>query len=491
MAAAPGRWAGGLETAAPWGALRDAEQCAVMRAPPMPPPPTEPPAISEEDLESSMRKNVAAGALGTVWMVAVYGLPLPLFMEAIHASGFQLGLMGAVRQLAMFAQLPSAFLVERLRRRKPFWAVVATAHRALWLVPALLPFLWPDGGAYWVVVLIIALGVSDALGNAGTAPWLSWMADLLPAGRAGRFWGSRQRLLSIVLLGAALSFGWVLDAANRAGHGLLGFSIVFAVAAIFGIGDIVIHLGVVEPALVRSGPGHSPWRRLTVPLQNRDFRRLTLAMGAWTAALALPGYAGGIPGFFNVVYLHEAFGATYSEASWLILASALGSVLWSRPIGQRIDHWGARRVALWLMAIGPLFTSAWFFVSPAQVSLPLVGAVPQPVVLISAASLVIGGFYGGIQLCQLRLTQAFTSSTGRTMAMAVHWSFVGVIGALGAISGGWIKDHFPAAWSAHPLPCGASFSYFHVLIALQVLLAWGVAWPLLRTVQKPRENSPL
>jgi MFS family permease len=435
---------------------------------------------------ASMRKNIAAGALGTVWLVAVYGLPLPLFMESIKASGFQLGLMGAVRQAAMFAQLPSAFIVERLERRKTFWATVAITHRALWLVPALLPLLWPGGSAYWVVVLIIALGLSDMLGNASTAPWLSWMADLLPAGRAGRFWGSRQRLLSVVVLIAALAYGWILDAANRPGAGLLGFTIVFAVAAIFGVADIVVHLGVSEPPPVRSAPGQTPWRRIAAPLRSRDFRRLTLAMGAWTAALALPGYFNGTPGFFNVVYLHEAFGATYSQASWLVLASALGAVLWSHPIGHRIDQYGARRVAMFLVTVGPLFTLVWFVAAPAPLQLPLIGAVPQPVVLVSVASLIIGGFYGGMQLCQLRLTQAFTPNAGRTVAMAVHWSSVGVIGALGALSGGWIKDHMPVAWNAITLPAGASLSYFHVLIVLQVLLAWGVALPLLWSVADPR-----
>ncbi len=435
-----------------------------------------------------MRKNIAAGALGTVWLVAVYGLPLPLFMEAIKATGFQLGLMGAVRQAAMFAQLPSAFLVERLDRRKRFWAIVATVHRSLWLVPAVLPFLWPGGGAYWVIVLIVTLGLSDALGNASTAPWLSWMADLLPASRAGRFWGGRQRLLAVVLLLAALAYGWILDVTNRPGYGLLGFSIVFAVAAIFGVGDIVVHFGVTEPVPVRSTPGQTPWRRIAVPLRNRDFRRLTLAMGAWTASLALPGYFNGTPGFFNVVYLHEAFGATYSQASWLVLASALGSVLWSHPIGHRIDQYGARRVATLLMTVGPLFTLNWFFVSPSQIRLPLVGAIPQPVVLMSVASLMIGGCFAGMQLCQLRLTQAFTTKAGRTVAMAVHWSFVGVIGSMGALTGGWIKDHVPPSWNALTVPGGAPLSYFHGIIALQVILAWGVALPLMRSVREPARS---
>ena len=305
------------------------------------------------------------------------------------------------------------------------------------------------------------------------------------AGRAGRFWGGRQRLLSIVVLLTAPAFGWILDATNRPGSGLLGFTIVFAVATIFGVADIAVHFGVSEPRPVRSEPGQTPWRRIAAPLRNRDFRRLTLGMGAWTAALAMPGYSNGTPGFFNVVYLHEAFGASYSQASWLILASATGAILWSRPIGHRIDRFGARRVAMFLVTAGPLFTLAWFFAAPSQVRLPLVGTVPQPVILMSLASLVIGGFYGGMQLCQLRLTQAFTGQAGRTVAMAVHWSFAGVIGALGALAGGWLKDHIPSAWGALAVPGGAPLSYFHLIIACQALLAWGVALPLMASLREP------
>jgi hypothetical protein len=107
----------------------------------------------------------------------------------------------------------------------------------------------------------------------------------------------------------------------------------------------------------------------------------------------------------------------------------------------------------------------------------------------SAASLVIGGFYAGIQLCQYRLTQMFTPNTGRTVAMAVHWSTAGLIGSVGALSGGWIKDHMPPAWTTHVLPGGTHFSYFHVLILLQTLLAWCVALPLLASVKDPRLES--
>jgi len=70
--------------------------------------------------------------------------------------------------------------------------------------------------------------------------------------------------------------------------------------------------------------------------------------------------------------------------------------------------------------------------------------------------------------------------------MAVHWSCAGLIGSLGALAGGWIKDHMPPTWNAWTLPCGAHFSYFHVLILLQVLFAWCIALPLLKSVREPR-----
>ena len=206
-------------------------------------------------------------------------------------------------------------------------------------------------------------------------------------------------------------------------------------------------------------------------------------MGAWAAALALPGYYYGTPGFFNVVYLHEAFGASYSQASWLILASASGAILWSHQIGHRIDQYGARRVAMVLATIGPLFTLAWFFASPTRMHLPFIGALPQPVPVMCTASLMIGGCFAGMQLCQFRLTQLLTPQAGRTVAMGVHWSIVGTIGAIGAVSGGWIKDHTPASWATHLVPGGAPLSYFHIIIALQVLLAWGVVVPMLWSVR--------
>ena len=433
-----------------------------------------------------MRWNVVAGAVGMGWAAVAYGMPLPMFMEAIGASGKQLGAVGSLRQLAMLAQIPAAFFFERLSRRKPMWALVVFTHRLIWAVPAALPLLLPARRDLYPLIVITALAVSDFLANLGSAPWMSWMADLLPGERSGRFWGKRQRIMSAALVLAAAAFGKLLDA-FPAGAGLTGFSIVFALGALAGMGDIVIHCGVHEPSPVPHPRADPLWERIAAPLRDRAFRRLTWALGAWSCAISMPGIANGLPGFFNVLYLKESFGATYSQASLLLIASAIGGMIWTPWIGRLIDRHGARWTIVRLMLAGSATTLAWFFVSPKRIvfPLPLLGAqsMPQAVLLASAASLVVGGLYSGVLLCQMRLSQMHTASEGRTVTMAVHWSLVGLMASSGPMLAGAIKDHFPAAWSAHLLPCGAAFSYFQIIILLHALVIWLIAVPLLRREQ--------
>src|SRR5688500_4141623 len=152
--------------------------------------------LSPEELERSLSRNTLAGFFGMLWMTAALGVPLPLLMQAVGASGFQLGLLSGTWQIATLAQIVSALAVENFPRRKPYWAAVSLVHRSLWIVPALLPFLLPARQDLWPWLIIGSLALANFLGQASTAPWQSWMADLLPSARAGRFWGERHRVLS-------------------------------------------------------------------------------------------------------------------------------------------------------------------------------------------------------------------------------------------------------------------------------------------------------
>jgi MFS family permease len=444
-----------------------------------------PPALTqtlpEEELERSLSRNTMAGFFGMLWMTVALGMPLPLLMRAVGASGFQLGLLAGTWQIAMLAQIVSALAVEHLPRRKPYWAAVSLLHRSLWIVPALLPIVLPQRQDLWPWAIIIALALANLLGQAGTAPWQSWMADLLPSERAGRFWGDRHRVLAYGLALGALIYGLILDHETPAAHPFLGFQMVFTIATVCGLADIFIHLTVHEPMPHPLHPSITLIERLKAPLRQKSFVRFTLAMGVWVGAQAMLGYTIGLPGFFSMVYLKEQFGTTYGQAAVVFIASAIGAAIWTPAIGRLLDRWGGRRVMLLLILLGPFTMLPWLALSGGSWHLPLVARpIPQPVVLLSFVALVLGGIYSGSWVSQVRFTQLLTNPSGRTVAMGLHWTIVGLVASFGPLLAGLIKDHFHSPY----------LNYYQLLILLHVALAWLVALPLVWGIHDPAVETP-
>jgi hypothetical protein len=424
-------------------------------------------------MQRSLRFNIAAGFFGMFWICAPLGAPLPLLMQAVEATSTQLGILSAAWQVAMLAQIPAAFLAEGLGRRKAMWAVVSIAHRLLWASPAVLPWLFPAAKTEMAGYLILALGLSNLLANLGTASWTSWMADLVPEHSAGRFWAVRQRVLSAGLIVATGLYGWVLDRPEWQGS-LTGFQWVFALCSACGVADILVHCLVEEPGRKTPPVWGNFLGRLAAPFRVRGFFTLTLLMALWTGAQSLLGYTLAMPGFFSMVHLRESFGATYSQASLIFIAAALGAGLFTGVLGPWMDSAGAAAVLRRLLVLAPLSMMAWWLASPGEWR--LAGHVwPAAVGWMSLAALAQGAFLTGAFLCQFRLTQMCTQEHGRTVAMAVHWSIAGVGGALGAVFAGWLKE---------VLSAGSGFSWpghgyaFDVLVLLHVAIAWLVALPL-------------
>ncbi|MFZ4775438.1 MAG: MFS transporter [Terrimicrobiaceae bacterium] len=441
--------------------------------------------ISNRELVHSMRLSVLAGCLGMLWMSLSVGLPLTMFMQAIGASGVMIGLLGTVRLMSMAAQIPGAMLCEHLGSRKRVWATLAVTHRALWVVPALFALFWaPD--QHWVPLAVLTvIALSEVLGNASGAPWISWMTDLVPSKKSGSFWGTRQSIIMAVsVLGLWLA-GYILDHYQTAGESridLHGFAVVFGLAAFLGVSDIIVHLGVREPRPSPADQAASQFERMLSPLRNRDFRQLTLAIGIWNMGFAMVAT-------FGVVYLKKDFGLSYSELAALTVAGAVGAVVTGYFMGKLIDRLGARISAALLFLTAPLTMLGYFFLNTSRIHW---GAfeISQATLVIFSISIVGGALFSGIGLCQLRLIGMLSIPSGRTMWMAVHSCLVGLLAAMGPVIGGVIMDRF----AAHPwyfiLPGGSPFSFYQAQILLFFFVTWAVALPLLLSTRTPVAEMP-
>lgn len=440
--------------------------------------------ISQRDLFVAMGVNTLAASFGSVWLAMTFGMPLIMFMQAIGASGVVIGLVATVRLVAVSAQIPAALASEHLDSRKAFWSRFALVHRFLWFLIAGMAF-WCAPSKWWLPLAIVAIvGTSEALGNASTAPWLSWMADLIPLPIAGRFWGIRQSVSTATSLGGLVLAGQILDATRNPVSGEAqprGFAIVFAIAACLGVADIVVHHFVREPQAVPSLPGGALHRRILAPLANRDFRLLTLSLGVWNFGLSMTTA-------FALVYLKRDFGVTYSQLAALSIATALGAIVTGYGFGEMMDRIGARLLGLVLFLATPLSLAAWLFVNRSTVRVgPFM--FPQSIAILCVAGIVGGAVSSAILLCQFRLAAELSSPLGRTMSMAVHWSFVGLLGALGPIAGGLLMDYFPGPARFHlAIPSGLPFSFYHAQLILFTILSWFVALPLLLAIRPQAPN---
>ena len=203
-------------------------------------------------------------------------------------------------------------------------------------------------------------------------------------------------------------------------------------------------------------------------------------MGAW-------GYGCSMLGPFSLVYFKRYFPVTYSNVAVLTIAGALGSVVTSSFFGTLTDRLGARVLCAILMILAPLTAVSWFFVDTSFVTfhLPWIGAwsVPQVLVWQTVSTFLGGSIFSAVAPCQMRLSAVLSNSSGRTMAMAIHWSLIGLIAALGSLSGGSLMDWF----AAHPLfaafPNGTSFSGLHVIIVAFAVITWAVCVPLVLSIR--------
>lgn len=440
--------------------------------------------ITPGQIRRGLGLNITAGSLGMVWVAVALNVPFVMLLEALGTNGVTLGVFSTVRQAAIVAQIPGSLVMERASRRKPLWGTLAILHRALWLVPAWLAWRMPQ--APQTLNLILAAVVISTIVECLAAPaWHSWMADLVPPQIRGQFWGTRQAVVTATFLVAIGIAGFVLDLIPVGTDGALtGFALVVACSAVFGVADIIVHLGVPEPARRPALKGRSWFDRLVAPLQHPSFRNLALSMGIW-------GFACTMSGTFNAIYLKRAFHVSYTGLSALTICGALSTVLASIYGGYLIDRIGARAFAVILMCVAPLCGSVWFFVTatPMVFDLPLLGTLrtSQALLIVCAATFVSGGLYSSVGLCHMSLLGALAPKRERTLAMAEHWTLVGLVGATGPLFGGKIVDLF----TAHPCPLflfgDTRFDFTQMLAALHAVVIWVLAVPFMLRVRARRE----
>jgi len=263
---------------------------------------------------------------------------LPLLLQSLGASDFQLGLAGSIGLAGWVLLQPVGFLLfGRRRRTKRFlipWSLCFSVPTYV-AMAALVYFLGPEQPHLCAALLLLLFGIRVLGGGAAVPFWLEWQATIFRRAIRGRVIGMISAASGI---GGAL--GFVI--AGRAQDGLpfpVNYSLLFAGGVLFFLAALAVLFTVREPASF-SAPYEPPrmrdlFRRFAHSLRERNFRsyligRILMTMGG--GALA-----------FYAVYFESPEGGGLSKGLvttlgvFLTISHGVSSVVLGRW-GDRAGH---------------------------------------------------------------------------------------------------------------------------------------------------------
>lgn len=400
------------------------------------------------------RANLA-GALGMVFgtYVAPGSLMLTLFLQDwLHAEKWHIGLVMTLAYLGPTFEPIGAFLAERLGRRRPLFIVGFLGNRLPFFGLAVIPFLDPVASRDLSIILVLGIiALTRVFAHLANPAWWSWMGDLVPEHRRGRFFARRSQVTSAA---AAASFVVAMLLLHCWGgmHNRVLVSALFAAGAVFGVIDALLYFGVPEPAM-RAGLGGEATRALLAPFRLPAYRRLILGVGVWAFCVNLVVPYVPIYQFGDTVDgCRLGLGLSWKFLAVLNVAGSLAAMLSSRWWGRFSDNIGPR--ALLLLASGHLFVNLTYLVIPPGRFLALLVVV----------SVISGALTAAWTVGVNQLLLGLAPRENRSVFVSAFNFANGWLMAGGPLLGGWLAGRIPLlGWT---LPGGLTCCYFHLLVVV-------------------------
>lgn len=299
--------------------------------------------VTPEQTERGLRMLLLDGVCSQTMGVLTGGAFLIAFALKLGASNAVIGLIAAVGPLTQILQIPSIFVVDKLRRRKIIVVASSFASRLFWLPVAVLPFMFSPG--LQVPILLISLIFYFGLGAVSGCAFNSWMRDFIPQNIMGGFFGKRLAVSTAVGASLTVAAGVAVDIGSRAvANDFVVYTALFVVGTAAGLIGVVFLSRIPEPKMVEP-PAENLLKVIAEPFREHAFRQLLVFLGSWNFAVNLAAP-------FFVVYMLQRLGITMGWVLGLSVLSQVTNILFFRVWGRLADRFTNKSV---LSVSGPMF----------------------------------------------------------------------------------------------------------------------------------------
>ncbi|GGN06505.1 MFS transporter [Thermus composti] len=354
--------------------------------------------------ERSLRLSIWEGVLSALFLYWSTGVLLTGYALALGASPQALALLGALPFLAQVLAPLALFL---RGSRKALVVRLNLISRALFLPALLAPFL-PEG--LRVPGLLLFAGASQLLAAPVGVLWLSWMADLVPPERRGRYFGLRNALLGLVGTLGNLLGGLVADALPPP----TGYQAVLLLGVGVGLLSVLVLRLQEEPP---QAPAPPPREALWAALQDGAYRGYLSLVFLWYGAVMVGGP-------YVVPYFVRVGGFSMAEVGLWTLISAISGLLFGPLWGRLGDQRGHGVVLFRAGLVAALMPLLWLGGSE---------AFPWPLWLSAVADALA---WSGLGTALVNAALAQAPKAARNGYLALFWLAQGLGGIAGSLLAG-------------------------------------------------------
>lgn len=409
--------------------------------------------FNDDGMPEQLRKNlywvIWSVTFGMIGFVVTTGAIWSGFQrEVLGANDFQLGLISAIPVSACVLQVFISYYMEKRRNRRFLFLFMGLTGRSLWILIALIPYLFPNFSVdlrIWLVIVFVAI-ISG--GNSGVSlAFGSLMGDLVPIRIRGSFFSTRQMISLTAGVIAGLLFSFLIDRV-----GLVGYSIVIGISGVAMLLDIASYFFVKWPEMETSDLPTLP-AMLKEVFHNKPFLRVVVFYSMWmfSVNIAAP--------FWNV-HMLEYLEMNYTQITlYSQITSNVATILIISRWGRLIDRYGNKPM-LTIAAMFVLFSPIpWFF------------ATHNTAYFIIFANIISGASWPVIDICQQNLYLSQSPKLHRSMYIAVFLACINLFGiALANAVGGFLmQTPFAYLSASYPVVLGLTMTKMHWMILATIL----------------------
>jgi HEAT repeat protein/MFS family permease len=351
-----------------------------------------------------------------------FGSVFVLFLSELGLSKSEIGTLLSLLPFSGLLALVVAPTVARIGYKRA--ALLSWGTRTAVTAPILLtPLVSVQFGSravlLHVTVILAAFSVFRAVGMTARLPWVQ---EFVPDSVRGKFSALRNMFSQMAAFVAVLVAGFIVESTA----GLTGFIILFGLGVGFGFvavwADTHVPGGAPQKGSELKGTSHRDMLRAT-----RDGNFVRFLIGVGLVILVSGPLASFLP-----LYMQEEVGISSGRVVWLQNGTLLGGLLFSYFWGWLADRYGGKPVMMSGIALRAVMPLLWLLVpkySPVSLYIALLVAFAQGVAN-------MGWFIGSTRLRFVAVVPA----EGKANYQALYLAWIGVIGGLGQLGGGWMLD---------------------------------------------------